>query len=82
MHPRFFDMVRHAVGRGLRITTNSNLTLLNARRAEQCMASGLHELHGSIDGATPATYEGIRQDLDSDDPPETCRSSALYRGTF
>src|SRR5512141_432278 len=24
MHPRFFDMVQYAVGRGIRVTTNSN----------------------------------------------------------
>ena len=31
MHPRFFDMVAYAAGKGIRVTTNSNLTLLNAR---------------------------------------------------
>jgi radical SAM protein with 4Fe4S-binding SPASM domain len=60
MHPRFFDMVAHAVGRALRVSTNTNLTYLNARRAEHCVRSGLHELHGSLDGATAATYEAIR----------------------
>src|SRR5215211_7595523 len=39
MHPRFFDMVAYAVGRGVQVSTNSNLTLLNARRAEQCVRS-------------------------------------------
>jgi MoaA/NifB/PqqE/SkfB family radical SAM enzyme len=29
MHPRFFEMVAHAVARGIRVTTNSNATLLN-----------------------------------------------------
>src|SRR6476469_9904039 len=33
MHPRFFDMVAYAAGRGIRVSTNSNLTLLNAPRA-------------------------------------------------
>src|SRR5512139_2455041 len=33
MHPRFFDMVEYASTRGIRVTTNSNLTLINARRA-------------------------------------------------
>src|SRR5829696_6112932 len=33
-HPRFFDMVDYAAAKGIRVTTNSNLTLLNARRAE------------------------------------------------
>lgn len=60
MHPRFFDMVEYAVAKGIRVSTNSNFTLLNARRAERCVRSGLHKLHVSIDGATPETYELIR----------------------
>src|SRR5437588_9700022 len=60
MHPRFFDMIAHAAGRGVRVGTNSNMTLLNPTRAERCVTSGLTELHVSIDGATAATYEHIR----------------------
>jgi radical SAM protein with 4Fe4S-binding SPASM domain len=60
MHPRFFDMVRYAVGRGIRVSTNSNLTLLTAPRARECVASGLEWLHVSVDGATAETYEYIR----------------------
>jgi MoaA/NifB/PqqE/SkfB family radical SAM enzyme len=60
MHPRFFDMVAYAAARGVKVGTNSNLTLLNARRAERCVTSGLAELHASIDGATAETYETIR----------------------
>jgi radical SAM protein with 4Fe4S-binding SPASM domain len=36
------------------------MTLLNPRRAERCVTSGLDALHFSIDGATPETYERIR----------------------
>jgi radical SAM protein with 4Fe4S-binding SPASM domain len=60
MHPRFFDMVAHAVRKGARVTTNSNLTLLNPTRAERCVTSGLDTIHVSIDGATAETYERIR----------------------
>ena len=60
MHPRFFDMVAYAAARGVLISTNSNLTLLNERRAQACVASGLDCLHVSIDGATAETYERIR----------------------
>ncbi len=60
MHPRFFDMVAYATAKGIKVTTNSNLTLLNARRAERCVTSGLHTLHVSIDGATVEMYERIR----------------------
>ncbi len=60
MHPRFFDMVRYAVKKGIRVTTNSNFTLLNEKRAEELVTCGLSEVHISIDGATAETYERIR----------------------
>lgn len=60
MHPRFFDMVEYAVARGIRVTTNSNLTLLSRRRAERCVTSGLDCLHVSLDAASPAAFEAIR----------------------
>lgn len=60
MHPRFFDMVEYATRKGIRVTTNSNLTLLNDRRAERCVTSGLDCLHISLDGASAETYEHIR----------------------
>ncbi len=60
MHPRFFDMVAYAAQKGITVSTNSNLTLLNDRRAERCVTSGLDCIHISLDGATAATYERIR----------------------
>ncbi len=60
MHPRFFDMVTYAVERGVRVSTNSNLTLLNDKRADCCVTSGLDCVHVSIDAATAETYERIR----------------------
>jgi radical SAM protein with 4Fe4S-binding SPASM domain len=60
MHPRFFDMVRYAADRGIKVTTNTNATLLTPARAERCIASGLECLHASLDGATAETFEQIR----------------------
>lgn len=60
MHPRLFDMIAHAAGRGIRVSINTNLTLLTPRRAERCVTSGLDTLHLSIDGATPETFDAIR----------------------
>ena len=60
MHPRFFDMVAYAAGKGIRVTTNSNMTLLNTKRAERIVTCGLDRLHVSLDGATAETYERIR----------------------
>ncbi len=61
MHPRFFDMIRYASDRGITVTTNSNLTLLNKKRTRQLLDSGLKTIYFSIDGATPETYERIRK---------------------
>ncbi len=61
MHPRFFDMVRYASDRGLEVTTNSNLTLLNEERTRRLLDSGLKTLYFSIDGSNPETYERIRK---------------------
>jgi MoaA/NifB/PqqE/SkfB family radical SAM enzyme len=60
LHPRLFDMVRYAAARGIEVTTNTNLTALSPRRAEECVASGLRKLHVSIDAADPAAYAYIR----------------------
>jgi radical SAM protein with 4Fe4S-binding SPASM domain len=60
MHPRFFEMVAWAAGRGIAVSTSSNLTLWSERRAAECIASGLAELHVSLDAATPEIYEHIR----------------------
>jgi radical SAM protein with 4Fe4S-binding SPASM domain len=60
LHPRFFDMVEYAVQKGVRVTTNTNLTLLNARKAQRSVASGLDGVYFSIDGAKRETYESIR----------------------
>jgi MoaA/NifB/PqqE/SkfB family radical SAM enzyme len=60
MHPRFFDMVEYASGRGIQVSTNSNMTLLTPAKAERCVTSGLEWIHVSIDGATAEVYEKIR----------------------
>jgi radical SAM protein with 4Fe4S-binding SPASM domain len=60
MHPRFFEMVSHAARRGIRVSTNTNMTLMTEARAAQCVASGLDTLHVSLDGADAEVYEAIR----------------------
>jgi len=60
MHPRFFDMVTYAHNRGALVTTNTNLTLLNDRKARLCVTSGLDIVHVSLDAATSDVYESIR----------------------
>jgi radical SAM protein with 4Fe4S-binding SPASM domain len=60
LHPDFFAMVRAAAARGIRVSANTNLTLLTPARAELCATSGLAALSVSLDGASAAVYEGIR----------------------
>jgi radical SAM protein with 4Fe4S-binding SPASM domain len=60
MHPRFFDMVEYGAARGIRVSTNTNLTLLTRERARRCMTAGLAWMRISVDGATAETYEKIR----------------------
>jgi len=60
LHPRFFDMVCYAVARGIAVSTNTNLTALSERRAEECVTSGLARMHVSLDAAEASAYEYIR----------------------
>jgi radical SAM protein with 4Fe4S-binding SPASM domain len=60
MHPRFFDMVHFAAQRGIRVSTNTNMTIMTDARAAECVTSGLHTMNVSLDGATAAVYESIR----------------------
>lgn len=60
LHPRIFDMVRFAAERGIEVSTNTNLTALSPRRADECMKSGLARMHVSLDAAHAEAYEYIR----------------------
>lgn len=60
LHPRFFDMVRHASARGIEVSTNTNLTAISERRAAECVRSGLRRMHVSLDAAEREAYEYIR----------------------
>jgi MoaA/NifB/PqqE/SkfB family radical SAM enzyme len=61
LHPCFFDMVALAAGRGIRVSANTNLTLLTPQRAQRCVDSGLAALSVSLDGASAAVFEAIRR---------------------
>jgi radical SAM protein with 4Fe4S-binding SPASM domain len=62
--PDLFRMIDYASSRGIRMGFNTNGTLLSEARAERLVAAGLEWLHVSLDGATPETYEAIRQGSD------------------
>lgn len=61
LHPGFFDMVSMAAARGIRVSANTNLTLLTEARALRCVQSGLAAISVSLDGATAEVYEAIRR---------------------
>ena len=61
LHPRFFDMVELAASRGIRVSANTNLTLLTPARALRCVSCGLASLSVSIDGASREVYQSIRR---------------------
>lgn len=60
LHPHLFDMIEVASARGIRVRFTTNATLLTPTRIERLLASKLHRLIISLDGATAHTYEKIR----------------------
>jgi radical SAM protein with 4Fe4S-binding SPASM domain len=60
LSPHLLDMVAAARARGLTVGFNTNATLLTRPKADALVAAGLSWLCISIDGASAATYEGIR----------------------
>jgi radical SAM protein with 4Fe4S-binding SPASM domain len=61
MAPDLFRMIEYGAARGLRMGFNTNATLLTRATAERLVAAGLDWLHVSVDGASAATYESIRE---------------------
>jgi radical SAM protein with 4Fe4S-binding SPASM domain len=60
MAPDLFAMIAYARERGIRVGFNTNATLLTRATAMRLVDLDLSWLCVSIDGATAATYEGIR----------------------
>jgi radical SAM protein with 4Fe4S-binding SPASM domain len=58
--PDLLPMVAYATARGVRVGFNTNATLLTRATAERLVDAGLDWLCVSLDGATAATYESIR----------------------
>lgn len=60
-HPRIYDLLDDAVRHsGVLVTLTTNGTILNEKRVEKLLASGLHLVDISIDAFTPETYARIR----------------------
>jgi radical SAM protein with 4Fe4S-binding SPASM domain len=57
-----FDLVEHAVGRGLSVAMTPSATpLVTAAAIARLHASGLHRLAVSLDGCDAATHDGFRR---------------------
>ncbi len=52
-----FAMIQDAVSRGAHTVMNTNGTLLDERRCQELLQSGLHELRISLDGVRPETVQ-------------------------
>lgn len=61
VHPQIYDMLDYAVrSSGVFVTLTTNGTILNEKRVEKLLASGLHLIDVSIDAFTPETYAKVR----------------------
>lgn len=60
LHPDLVAMVQEASARGIRVGFNTNATLLTRSKAGALVSAGTDWLHVSVDGATAATFERIR----------------------
>jgi MoaA/NifB/PqqE/SkfB family radical SAM enzyme len=60
LSPYLLDMIHVAVERRIRVGFNTNATLLTRRRATELVDSRVDWLHVSLDGASAAAYEKVR----------------------
>jgi len=60
LHPRFFDMVRHAAAQGRRVSARSALLSVSDRTAEECVKSGLFRLQVALEPPRPRLANEIR----------------------
>ena len=56
-HPRFFDMVSYAAGRGIEVSTTSSLLAISDARIDECVASGLKRLDVNVGTAHPSDLD-------------------------
>jgi GeoRSP system radical SAM/SPASM protein len=56
-----FPLTEYAVAKGLKVTMNSNGSLIDAKAAEKIRAVGFHSVGISIDSADPAAHDAFRR---------------------
>jgi MoaA/NifB/PqqE/SkfB family radical SAM enzyme len=60
LHPRFFDMLALARGRGIRVSFITNGSYLVPEIAAKILDAGVNKISVSIESADPATFRAIR----------------------
>jgi len=61
LHPDLVAMAERLAAAGVEVWITTNATLIDDELADGLSRAGVHRITVSIDGATPATYERIRQ---------------------
>ncbi|HEY3490260.1 MAG TPA: GeoRSP system radical SAM/SPASM protein [Candidatus Deferrimicrobiaceae bacterium] len=56
-----FELTAYATGKGLKVTMNSNGSLIDAAAADRIRDAGFHGVGISIDSADPATHDAFRR---------------------
>ena len=80
LNPEFFDMVRAARRRRVRVLTTTNGSLLDPERRRELLTCGLNHLNISVDAAEPATHARLRPGSDLDAMAEGITALTRERG--
>jgi MoaA/NifB/PqqE/SkfB family radical SAM enzyme len=80
MNPDFFEMVRVARRRHIRVLTTTNGSLLNAERRRELLACGISHVNVSIDAADPETHAQLRPGSDLGQISENLTALMKERG--
>ncbi len=80
LNPAFFDMVRFARGRWIRVLTTTNGSLLDAEHRPEMLACGLNHLNISVDAADAETHSRLRPGSDLDQIAEGIAALVRERG--
>src|SRR5581483_3580268 len=60
LHPRFFDMARQALKRGLRVSFITNGSLLSPSVVDQILGLGFWDVSMSLESADPEVFRNLR----------------------
>lgn len=61
MHPDLGEMIRYASDNNLHTMVSTNCSLLDKKKTEELLHSGLGEIRFAFDGLTKESFEGFRQ---------------------